>query len=393
MTQPSDPPPPSRRLFKTNPGTPDPWPQRKAAVGLAISVVCWSFYVIVGRVCTPMLRNRSPSHLGRATGAGILVGYIIIWLVLVWTYLKITLTPPGFAKDVVTQSAEPVATDYIPYQAPHNNAGFDPGPDPSQLAPVANIANGAINHLQSSSTTLAVPPTGKQSVRDWRQVPRPVPHVDPMPRWCRFCQITKPDRTHHCRHCGTCILQFDHHCIWIGQCVGWANHKEFFINFNLWAMIYYFYMMIILIIVATRTPDIDGQIIALIAVSALFGLFTALMLSTHINLIITGKTTVESFKARDQQEQEDRVLQQEYGYLWHNQEKRKVRKRWKEEYGGTAVDARWRHGSSRDMWEQEMGTSPWGWIFPVGRPLGDGVHFKSNPHFGPHGEWLMKKDW
>ncbi|WWD21704.1 hypothetical protein CI109_106191 [Kwoniella shandongensis] len=273
MTQPSDPPPPSRRLFKTNPGTPDPWPQRKAAVGY------WS-----GNPC------RLHNHLAR-------------------TSLDV---PKGFAKDVshpsppaaltsqvVTQSAEPVATDYIPYQAPHNNAGFDPGPDPSQLAPVANIANGAINHLQSSSTTLAVPPTGKQSVRDWRQVPRPVPHVDPMPR------------------------------------------------------------------------------------SALFGLFTALMLSTHINLIITGKTTVESFKARDQQEQEDRVLQQEYGYLWHNQEKRKVRKRWKEEYGGTAVDARWRHGSSRDMWEQEMGTSPWGWI----------LHFKSNPHFGPHGEWLMKKDW
>lgn len=30
---------------------------------------------------------------------------------------------------------------------------------------------------------------------------------------------------------------------------------------------------------------------------------------------------------------------------------------------------------------------------PVGRPLGDGVHFPSNPRFGSNGEWLRKEHW
>lgn len=49
----------------------------------------------------------------------------------------------------------------------------------------------------------------RKEVTDWREVQRPVPRVEIGPRWCRFCQINKPDRTHHCRHCGTCVSQFD----------------------------------------------------------------------------------------------------------------------------------------------------------------------------------------
>jgi hypothetical protein len=41
------------------------------------------------------------------------------------------------------------------------------------------------------------------------QLQRPVPRVEFGPRWCRFCEINKPDRTHHCRHCGTCVMAFD----------------------------------------------------------------------------------------------------------------------------------------------------------------------------------------
>ncbi|KAK8847616.1 hypothetical protein IAR55_005475 [Kwoniella newhampshirensis] len=318
-----------------------------------------------------MIRRQSTSHLGRTTGAGLMVGYIIVFLLVVWNYLKIVITSPGYARDSIPRSSPPAATDYIPYQFPVHppkpSVQFDAGPDPSQLAPVANIANAAMTHLhaQSSSTTLAassIPLAG-----DLYQVlsiclggaasarlSNPIGHIIAVTAGHVFCSLI------------------------------------FFINFTSWASIYWFYVLITLIVVAARTSNSDGQIIALIAVSALFGLFSALMLSTHINLILTGKTTVESFKARDQQEQEDRILQKEYGYFWHNQEKRKVRRRWKEEWGGSPVDARWRHGSSRHMWEQEMGKGWLGWIC---RPLGDGLHFRSNPHFGPHGEWLMKKDW
>lgn len=49
-------------------------------------------------------------------------------------------------------------------------------------------------------------------------------------RYCSKCQCFKPDRTHHCRQCGLCVLRMDHHCPWFSTCVGLRNHK-FFVQF------------------------------------------------------------------------------------------------------------------------------------------------------------------
>lgn len=59
-------------------------------------------------------------------------------------------------------------------------------------------------------------------------------------RWCAKCdeEKYKPDRAHHCRILGRCILRMDHHCVWIGNTVGFRNHKFFllFIGYSLAAM-------------------------------------------------------------------------------------------------------------------------------------------------------------
>ncbi|ODO08533.1 vacuolar protein [Cryptococcus wingfieldii CBS 7118] len=378
-----------------------PWISRKCAVFIVFGLAIWSFYVVVGRVCTPMIREVSSSGIGRSPGAGTLAAFVVLWLMFIWTYLRIITTPPGFAKDRVNRSPPPDPADYPPPRstspvpvADNNNA-----PDPSTLAPTFNLAsqtihrwtshNGSADTTRPSAPMVQMPPKG---VKDWRQVPRPLPYVEYVPKWCSYCEIVKPSRTHHCRHCGTCVQQYDHHCVWVGQCVGWANHK-FFVIFNFWTGCYCLFTMLLLIITASKTSGIDGQTVALVVVSGLFGLFTITMFITHVMLITSGRTTVESYASRDQLERENSLLQKEYGYLWHNLEKRKVRKRWKEEWGGTAVDERWKFGGKMDMWREEMGPGPLGWIFPIGKPLGDGQHYKSNPRFGPHGEWLLKKDW
>lgn len=138
-----------------------------------------------------------------------------------------------------------------------------------------------------------------------------------------------------------------------------------------------------------------------------------MMLFQHAYLIVTGKSTVEAFSGRDQQERETQHLNILFGFWSHQKEKRLVRKKWKEEFGGTTVDDRWRMGTKMDMWRREMGPKWYGWIctlsycfgsgclyskadeftVPIGRPLGDGLHFPSNPRFGPSGEWLKKTDW
>lgn len=134
------------------------------------------------------------------------------------------------SSSIAADLAQGEAVDHSP-RPTHEMMVSDPsGPDPSTLAPVANLMSVALHQARSgqdSATTLAGRPSedvglvtaaGKQKradrkdVTDWREVQRPVPRVEVGPRWCRFCQINKPDRTHHCRHCGTCVSQFDREC-------------------------------------------------------------------------------------------------------------------------------------------------------------------------------------
>lgn len=83
---------------------------------------------------------------------------------------------------------------------------------------------------------------------------------------------------------------------------------------------------------------------------------------THVQLILTGKTTVESFSGRDQIEMENSRLHAEFGYVFNDHNKRKVRKRWREEFGNVEVDERWAVGSYMSRWKREMGRSWIGWI-------------------------------
>ncbi|KAH8924492.1 zf-DHHC-domain-containing protein [Atractiella rhizophila] len=48
-------------------------------------------------------------------------------------------------------------------------------------------------------------------------------------RFCKKCQVPKPDRAHHCSICNRCFLKHDHHCPWTGGCIGLYNYKQFFL--------------------------------------------------------------------------------------------------------------------------------------------------------------------
>lgn len=48
------------------------------------------------------------------------------------------------------------------------------------------------------------------------------------PSKCRTCRTNRPERSHHCRQCGFCVLMMDHHCQWINNCVGYYNYGYFF---------------------------------------------------------------------------------------------------------------------------------------------------------------------
>lgn len=86
------------------------------------------------------------------------------------------------------------------------------------------------------------------------------------PNVCTRCYIVKPDRVHHCRRCGRCVIRMDHHCPAIGKCVQLRNHK-FFLIFLVYATllcIYAFFSMTPLLVNAfirfyTLHPPNEGN--------------------------------------------------------------------------------------------------------------------------------------
>jgi hypothetical protein len=45
-----------------------------------------------------------------------------------------------------------------------------------------------------------------------RRSPPTTAFLDPYHRYCEKDGFVKPNRAHHCRSCGTCVLRYDHHC-------------------------------------------------------------------------------------------------------------------------------------------------------------------------------------
>ncbi|KLT43515.1 zf-DHHC-domain-containing protein [Cutaneotrichosporon oleaginosum] len=416
-------------------------------VRFVLALAVWVCYVAIGRTFVPAIRRHPNAAYSRTVGIGLLVAFIVLFIVFMWTYLTIIFTGPGFAKDFVPESEDPswrnthAITPHVVHsnytQADLRNGQQLSSPQPetvpvghdfptsfsgtsarfsnhgdltsfggrvsqeaapySSLRPHQHETEAAPVVLPTIPTPafttnprpISAPPTTISS-----RIPRPTPAISVGPRWCAHCKIIKPDRTHHCRHCGSCILQFDHHCVWVGQCVGWRNHAVF-ITFCFWAGVFCCFSCTVLVVDSCLAPEVDGQKIALITIAGILFIFTLLMMfPTHVYLVLVGRSTIESFQTGDQQRAEEAALKLEFNNpMCPTKDVRAVRKQWKEEFGGVAVNDRWKVGRARDRWRREMGNSPLGWILPIGRPLGDGIHYEQNPRFGPNGEWLPMRQW
>jgi len=176
-------------------------------------------------------------------------------------------------------------------------------------------------------------------------------------RYCKMCNVWKPDRTHHCSICNRCILNMDHHCPWINNCVGFYNRK-FFIQLLLYAYV------ILVLIALTSLVDVILRIISvsrdpslvspgtyvkhgLVLFMYMFVLMLILTLTNfikfHLKLVTDNYTTIENLE--------------------------------REEGAKSKFDI----GRRRNV-EQVMGANPWLWWCPMhtqaSRPIGDGVRWR-----------------
>jgi palmitoyltransferase len=180
-------------------------------------------------------------------------------------------------------------------------------------------------------------------------------------RYCKMCNVWKPDRTHHCSICNRCILNMDHHCPWINNCVGFYNRK-FFIQ-----LLLYVYVSIG-IIIWTSLPEVchrvrlswrdmsgSGPPIQLWfgITSVLIGMMYCMcwllaftltnFIKFHMRLVLENYTTIENLE--------------------------------REEGAKSKFDI-----GRRRNWEQVFGANPSLWWLPLhtqaSRPIGDGVRWR-----------------
>ncbi|TFK36057.1 DHHC palmitoyltransferase-domain-containing protein [Crucibulum laeve] len=264
--------------------------------------------------------------------------------------------------------------------------------DPDTTAKSAGKKTGKEKHGKQEKTTRRASVSRRPST---------TPVLLPGHRYCLKDEIVKPYRTHHCSDCGTCILKYDHHCPWIGQCVGARNHK-FFLNFCQATAVFTFYILITLLIYTVKAnnnaanggpEDLDAQEIVVIALSALFALFTSALCISHVRLIWQGQSTVESMHIRAVKDRETDLLRKEFG-VWSFRAKMRTRKEWDAEWGALNSEGHiWWLGSGSKGWKDVMGNSIWGWFLPIGRSLSDGLDYPVNPRFDEQGRWRRRAEW
>ncbi|KZV82021.1 hypothetical protein EXIGLDRAFT_779065 [Exidia glandulosa HHB12029] len=358
---------------------PQPWVVRKLMVVVVLGIVGLSAYVYIGRLVVPALRQDENSALTRGAGIGLLVGYALLLIMLLWSYAMIVLVSPGYAVDHVHKSEAPTAP---------------PQPQPWHTDAHA-LTDSTISH--PGSTHPFVPQSssadqpGKEATvlhPELQRQPPGHPVLRPEYRYCYREGILKPK-----------ILAYDHHCPWIGQCVG-ARNARFFFVFNEWAAVYCLYVFISLLIATIRLNnrgrgggDIDGFHIAIMALAALFSLFTVGMVATHIRLNMDNMTTVESMNAHHMWEQEGAVLANALPW-WDARSRREIRKRWDHEWGNPRKEGNiWWLGSASVNWRARMGDSVVGWFLPTLGKRPDGLEYPVNPRFSDDGRWRRREEW
>ncbi|KNE60852.1 hypothetical protein AMAG_06618 [Allomyces macrogynus ATCC 38327] len=178
-------------------------------------------------------------------------------------------------------------------------------------------------------------------------------------RYCRKCQVYKPDRTHHCRTCRNCVLKMDHHCPWINNCVGFYNYKHFLL-FVFYTVLYSLTILICtapLCLPALQMSTDDeyaaaAQVLSVTLVATLFGLILVGFFAFHASLVLRNMTTIENME--------------EQRYAVANAADPNARR-------VNPFDLGWRANLV-----QVLGSKVALWWVPVTSPVGDGLSFPIN---------------
>ncbi|KAG5982075.1 hypothetical protein E4U55_002310 [Claviceps digitariae] len=126
--------------------------------------------------------------------------------------------------------------------------------------------------------------------------------VDGRPKWCSACRQWKPDRAHHSSELGRCVRKMDHLCPWVGGMVSETSFN-FFTHFTFYTTCLCSLALAVSIYCLTEqlhdsAINVDGWVIAVIALSAFFFLFAFGMTLTAGRYILTNTTNIDMLRKR-----------------------------------------------------------------------------------------------
>jgi len=293
-----------------------------------LALIAWSYFAFVVILCIRSILPSSPVQ-----GYVLLAVYHPIIIIFLWSYFAVVFTRPG------------IATEVQP-------------PEPSQdsTTGVYTIDDEATTPLQGTTPVNTQQFTTVTVKRDGRD------------RFCKKCNVAKPDRAHHCRVCQECVLKMDHHCPWINGCVGFHNQKAFYL-FILWGAVYCLFILSVTLphlVYAFNEPrdaiPVDVQWVFLALASGIFGVSLVGFSIFHSWLMSRNMTTIESFQRQRYRGDTSRQLERE-----------------------NLFDL----GSKRKNFEQVLGANVMLWFLPIKTTQGNGVAFPTN--INRHGAYAMEE--
>ncbi|KAF7369768.1 Palmitoyltransferase [Mycena venus] len=127
---------------------PQPWVVRKLMVVVTLGIMGYTAYFYAGRF---FVRLKDGGR--RPAGVGLLIGWAILYLWMLWAYIKVILTPPGNACDYVQKTPQPLL-ERRQWNQPQDSAdSFD-----SCAAALTDIETGRIGATREVAIPDGLPP-------------------------------------------------------------------------------------------------------------------------------------------------------------------------------------------------------------------------------------------
>eukprot|EP00899_Mesostigma_viride_P016723 jgi/Mesvir1/25051/Mv11896-RA.1 len=186
-------------------------------IAVVLSIVGITYYAVIVECYGPAMMQGGEGSRG---ACAVLAIFHILVGMLLWCYFSCVFTDPGG----VSHAWKPAALQDLE----SGHAFLNPGGAATKVFVSDRLS--LENAHGNSLDRLSLETTRGNGLAESSQVlvQGPTSSGDrPRHRYCRKCDVYKPDRCHHCSICSRCVLKMDHHCVWVVNCVGARNYKFF----------------------------------------------------------------------------------------------------------------------------------------------------------------------